>query len=389
MSGSAPQLRARSGRPGLIAAALVLVLLVPVGFLFLQAYDSVTDRRSATAREVDGVAYLRALGHLSFTVADAQAAAVAGRDADRDALATAVAQVAAVDERLGNDLRTHERWTGVRAKIESVRGAPPADPEAALIAYREVSDLLLALYAKVRDESGLVHDPDADAYHLLEGVASNLPAAVIAAGRLADLAVLAPKRAEGTQPATFADTALARVTLVTASSRLVDGLRSAADDTESRTLSGNLLSSLDRFQLAIEEVISGAGQAGLPAADPSIIVIDRAEVQAAASELSSSIFNEVDGLLRARDDELGRERMLLLGAAAVALVLAVLAVVVLTMGARSARVSDRLAARAPTTPPDDPGGPRARTGPAAPDEPGAWAPQPIGAARWERSGAAR
>ena len=61
----------------------------------------------------------------------------------------------------------------------------------ALGAYQEVTDLLLALYGKVRDESGLVHDPDADAYQLQESVGANLPIAVIAAGRLADLAVFA------------------------------------------------------------------------------------------------------------------------------------------------------------------------------------------------------
>ena len=116
MSGSAPQFRARTARPSVLAAALVLVLLVPVGFLFFQAYDSVNDRRAATEREIEGVAYLRALGHLTFTIADAQAAAVAGRRADQDAVSAAVSQVAAADDRYGDALLTHDRWTGVRAQ---------------------------------------------------------------------------------------------------------------------------------------------------------------------------------------------------------------------------------------------------------------------------------
>ena len=78
MSGTTPQqFRVRTARPTVLAAALVLVLLVPVSFLFFQSYDSVNDRRTATQREIQGVAYLRALGHLTFTITDAQAAAVA------------------------------------------------------------------------------------------------------------------------------------------------------------------------------------------------------------------------------------------------------------------------------------------------------------------------
>ena len=387
MSGSAPQFRARTARPSVLAAALVLVLLVPVGFLFFQAYDSVNDRRAATEREIEGVAYLRALGLLTFTITNAQAARVAGNGADQDAVSAAVSQVAAADERYGDALRTHDRWTGVRARIDSIRSDPRGDTPTNLGAYQEVTDLLLALYGKVRDESGLVHDPDADAYQLQESVGANLPVAVIAAGRLADLAAFSSTQPAAQQLAAVSDIALARVMLTYSAGRLVEGLRAASDDTESRTLGGNVLSSLDNFQLNTQELLSAAGQAGLPASDVSLIVVQRAEVQKAARELSSTILNEVDRLLDARRDALSRDRLLVLAAGILALLLALLAILVLALAARTARVNARLAARASA--PDEALS-RQRTAGVPPEDQAAWGPARAGSvARWERSGAAR
>ena len=387
MSGFAPPLRARTARPTVLAAALVLVLLVPVGFLFFQSFDSVNDRRTATQREIQGVAYLRALGHLTFTITDAQAAAVSGRLVDQDKVAAAVSQVAAVDDRYGDALRTHDRWTGVRARIDSIRSDPRGDRATGLSAYQEVTDLLLGLYGKVRDESGLVHDPDADAYQLQESAGANLPIAVVAAGRLADNSVYVSGLPEEERPAVLPNIALARVTLTYSASRLVEGLRTASDDTESRTLGGNLLSTLDRFQLTTQALLSVSGQAGLPASDPSIIAVQRAEVQKASGELSATILNEADRLLDSRRDALSRDRLLLLAAGILALLLALLAVAVLALGARTARVNARLAARASAP---EPTPVRQRPGGGPSEDRTAWGPARAGAvAQRERSGAAR
>jgi hypothetical protein len=387
MSGFAPQFRTRTARPTVLAAVLVLVLLVPVGFLFLQSYDSVNDRRTATQREIEGVAYLRALGHLTFTITNAQAASVAGRGADQDAVSAAVSQVAAADDRYGDTLRTHDRWSGVRARIDSIRSDPRGDSATALSAYQEVTDLLLGLYGKVRDESGLSHDPDADAYQLQESVGANLPIAVIAAGRLADLNAYSSTLPQAQQLAALPDLAMARVTLTYSSNRLIDGLRAASDDTESRTLGGNVLSTLDRFQLTTQELLAAAGQVGQPSADASLVVLRRADVQKAAGDLSTTILNEVDRLLEARRDALTRDRWLLLAAGALALLLAVLAIVVLVLAARTARANARLAARASA--PDE-RLPRQRTTGGPPQDPAAWGPARVGSvAQRERSGAAR
>ncbi|HTF07455.1 MAG TPA: hypothetical protein VK659_04700, partial [Asanoa sp.] len=192
MTRSAPRSRARSVALSVLLSVLVVALLVPTGVLFAQNWRDQGDRASATARELDGVAYLRSLQQVAFAVVDAQSATVARQPVSRDAIVVAVQQADATDARLGGRLRTTERWNGIRSRLDTLRATPTAsDPTQTTAAYREVGDLVLALYAKVRDESGLSHDPDADAFHLQSSAAGELPIAVIAAGRLADAALLA------------------------------------------------------------------------------------------------------------------------------------------------------------------------------------------------------
>ncbi|GIF48927.1 hypothetical protein DFJ67_2681 [Asanoa ferruginea] len=409
MTRSAPRSRARSGALSVLLSILVVALLVPTGVLFSQNWRTLGDRASATSRELDGVAYLRSLQQVAFAVVDAQSATVSGEPVSRDAIVVAVQQADATDAQLGGRLRTTERWNGIRSRLETLRAAPAAaDPTQTIAAYREVGDLLLALYAKVRDESGLSHDPDGDAFHLQSSAAGELPIAVIAAGRLADAAVLAlaARTATAGQPGTPAtqqklfevvsELAAQRVTVQNASNRLVDDLRSAVDSTESRTLGSNLLSRLDRYQRTADLVLALFAQAGAgsnaTAADKSRIGPARAGLQAAAGELSSTILNEVERLLTTRADATDRDRLLTGGAALVAVLLAVGFFLAYFLGGR----------RRPTAP----AGPFPEAGPAnpdalPPDEPTSWPTvAPItgapyqgasqqNATQWERSGATR
>jgi len=380
-----------------LLSTLVVALLVPTGVLFAEAWRAAGERARATALETDGVAYLRSLQGVAFAVADAQSAAVSGKPAPRDAITAAVRETDATDERLGATLRTTERWTGVRERLEALRDNPPADPSQALTAFREVGDLVLALYAKVRDRSGLVHDPDADAFHLQSGAAGDLPVAVISAGRLSDIVVLAAgarAATPGTTPPAadperqldlVARLAAERVTMVDAATRLVDNLRSAVDNTQSRTLGGNLLSRLDRFQRAADIVAAIAGQIdGSAGGDPSRVVLARAELQAAAGELSSAILTEVEGLLDTRAGGIDRTRLFTGGAAAAAVLLVAGFLAALFLSGRPRQDAEAPATPAPPPAPGDAGLPRRtpvalRAGPDPIDQ----------IAQWERSGAPR
>jgi len=358
-----------------LLSILVFALLVPTGLLFAQTWRDTGDRARATALELDGVAYLRSLQQVALALNHAQSAAVTGTPAPPNELTVAVEQAAATDARLGSRLRTTDRWNGVRARIDSLRDNTPADPVQALAAFREVGDLVLALYAKVRDQSGLVHDPDDDAFHLQNSAAGELPVAVISAGRLADIAMLAavaqqprpgqPPADPNQQLTLVAGLAAERATLLDASTRLVEDLRSAVDSTESRTLGSNLLSRLDRFERATDVVDAISGQVdGTATGDPSRIVLARAEIQSAMAELSTTILTEVEHLLNARADSLDDARLRAGGAAGAAVLLTICFLLLLFLSGPSTK---------------------------APPPPVEAAPAPVTtpAIEWERSGAAR
>ncbi|WP_159079287.1 MULTISPECIES: hypothetical protein [unclassified Plantactinospora] len=323
---------------------LAVALLIPVGVLFSSAWRSNDDRLAGTERERHGVEYLRALGQVTLALVDAQSGAVAGRAAAAAALRTAVEQTSAIDVRYGAELRTSERWAGLHAKIEALPDRPPGNPQDAYTVYTETTDLLLALYAKVRESSGLIRDPDSDSYHLQDAVAEELPEALVAAGRLADRSVLASGRPRGDRLRTASELALARADVLGPTADLVDNLRSAVESTASRTLGGNLLSRLDGYQRAVEDLATLTRDSTAP--NPIQVGAARASAQLAGSGLATIILTELDILLRERADARVDERRIIVGALvlAVLLVLAVAALPVLA--ARAAARAGRAPAEA-------------------------------------------
>jgi hypothetical protein len=306
----------------LLRPLLVFALLIPVGVLFGQAWQGQSDRLSFAAKERHGIEYLTTLGQVTTALTDAQSAAVAGRAVDRAAVARAVDATTAVDDRLGEELRTSERWSGLRVKIEALASVPPGDKARVYDAYGEVTDLLLALYGKVRENSQLIRDPEADTYFLQDGAAEELPESVIAAGKFADLVVVAAARPAAERAAATADLTVARGSVLDPAADLADGLQSAVDSTESRTLGGNLLSRLDRFRRSMDGLAASAGSLDGRSPLPPTDRLDtaRVEVQSAASELSNAILAELDVLIADRQSSIRTERILSL----VALALAVL-----------------------------------------------------------------
>jgi hypothetical protein len=410
MTRATPRVRARSGASAALLSALVVALLVPTCVLFANAWGNADHRRAATQRERDGVTYLRSLNGVLFALADAQSAAVDGRPIQTNQLSAAVKQAAATDERLGGRLGTQERWTELRSKIEGLQSDRPPSPVAVLSGYTAINDLILALYAKVRDRSGLDHDPDSDAFHLQETVAAGLPNGVIAAGTVADLVVVVQTMSPASTTAPLppgmtaaqvqsliglltVQTQSARAVLAATARDMVDDLRAAVDATESRTLGGNLLSRLDRFQQTADRIASTTTIApGTPLADKSVVPIARSEMRTAASDLATTIISEVDGLLQKRLDAIDRERLIITGSAGAAILLAVCALIVLIVSSRRRRPDPLLEPTIGTPAAPYPAG-RALT---ADDRP--WGPDvvvspyqegPEAISRWERSGASR
>ncbi|MGS2613162.1 hypothetical protein ACVCAH_01300 [Micromonospora sp. LZ34] len=392
MTVPAPQARRRPSAPArLLPPLLVVALLAPVVLLVGLTWRHTDDDRALAARERLGVTYLAALAPVTDALVDAQSAAVAGRPAPGEALTRAVEAAATVDARIGRELRSQERWAGLRAKLEALRDRPPADPEAAFAAYGEATALLLDLHRKVRESSGLVRDPGADSFFLQDGVGQDLPVAVVATGRLADLTTLAARRPATERLRTATELASLRVAALTPAGDLVTDLRAAVDSTESTDLGPTVLTPLDTYQRAVEALAAASTPADRTGVvDPAQVAAARLNAQSAATQLQPVIHAELDTLLAGRVDALDRDRRLALGAAGLALLLLGTLGGMLLAAARRAR---RRSAEAR----------RAREGSGVPPESDAWRPpagprpdeprplQPVGpeAAQWGPVDAAR
>ncbi|KAB1902442.1 hypothetical protein F8279_25665 [Micromonospora sp. AMSO1212t] len=363
MTVPASRVRRRPAVPGrTLALVLVLALLAPLGLIFVQAERDFADDHDLASRERLGVRYLRALGPITDALVEAQAIAVAEGAVSRASLAAAIERVAEVDNAVGDELRTHERWAGLRAKLESLPDRGIGDPEAAYRAYGEASDLLLALYRKVRESSGLIRDPRSDSFFLQDGIGGDLPTATVLAGRLVDLARLSAKRPAAERARVGAELAELRVSALGPATDLVADLRSAVDSSESTDLGANVLTPLDTYQRSLETFAvysaPGAGRAA-----PGTDQLTRAGISAqnAAKQLRTVILDQLDALLRERLDALERDRLLgrIAAGAALALIAGIVALHVAALRrdrsrATPARREPAEAASPPTVHPEPP-----------------------------------
>ncbi|MFI9641644.1 hypothetical protein ACIG87_16530 [Micromonospora sp. NPDC051925] len=320
MTVPASRVRRRPRTPGrLLPLLLATALLLPVAFLVVQGHRLLDADRELAERERLGVEYLRALGPVTEALVDAQTAAVAGRPASRDALDRAVEQAATVDSRIGEELRSTERWAGLRAKLEGLPSRSLTDPEAAFTAYGEVTDLLLALHGKVRETSGLIRDAGSDSYFLQDGVGEEMPEAVVAAGRLVDLAVLTQQRPAAEQARSLAELATLRFAALQPAGDLVDDLQAVVDTSESADIGAGVLTPLDTYQRAIEAMGALSQPTGrTQTVDLTKLASARSQAQNAARQLQPVILDELDRLLQQRIDQLDGDDLLILGAGGVA-----------------------------------------------------------------------
>ncbi|WP_067509933.1 hypothetical protein [Actinoplanes sp. TFC3] len=306
---------------------MTLLILAPVGVLFARVWSDVSDRRDSTELERKGVEYLVGLTPLVSALAETQSSALSGVAQAPPALGTAVDGVAAVDQRLGVELGTHDRWTGLRQKIEQLP-TQTGDPLTVFQAHVEVTDLTLALYETVQDKSHLFKDPDNDLSHLQQAVAVDLPGAVVQVSRMGDLSRLVAA-ANAQQQAQLAPQFGASVIEVNnAVEDLTDNLQSAVDDTTSATLSGDLVAGLDSFRRGVESLTRGANPGGAPNA--ATMAIAQSQLQTSLANLSTITTREMGRLLDKRLDDLDTRVVEAIAAAAIA-VLLVLAALLLRL----------------------------------------------------------
>ncbi|WP_412737961.1 hypothetical protein [Krasilnikovia sp. MM14-A1259] len=307
---------------------------MPAGCLFAWVWNDNQDRRDNTQRERQGVEYLAALAPLVSGLAEAESSALQGVAAPPGSLTTAVTNVSAVDARLGAELGTRERWTALRDKIgkfKTVKG----DAEAIYQAHVEVSDLALALYTAVQNESGLLRDPDNDVSHLQHALALDLPNTVVQVSRMGDLALLVAA-ADPARKALLSPQFGASVEFVNAAvDNLTDNLQAAVDNTNSKTLSGNLVTTLDQFRRGVEALTRGANPGGAP--NPATMATAQAQLQSSLSGLSGVVARETTNLLDDRLDAADLRNAGILTAGGALLLLTLVASVFQLTGRRGRR----------------------------------------------------
>lgn len=375
------------GRTGIVVRMLrtimTFIVLVSLSVLFWMVRQSTNQNEQFATLERDGVAYVNTLVSVELALAEYQTTVLTGEATSEEKLTRAIDAAAAIDVRYGDVLRTHERWAELRAKIEALP-TEKGDVDTTYSSFGETTDLLLALVEKVRTNSQLIRDPDADTYFLQDAAAQELPEAIIAAGGLADLAIITSDKTVTEQSSALADLLSTSSSLASNATDLSSNLRETIDATESQTLGENLLSPLDRFRQAVDVLIPSAVsiQGRALAIDPAQVTANRAEVMAAAEALSAAMLTETDQLLVTRLDSLGNEMMLSIGTVALA-ALALLAPPVIWFVRR----------RKPgAVPPQNPGpDPRpARELPGQPFQASMLSSEQISAiAAWEQSGATR
>ena len=331
-SGSVIRAVSRRPRDVLLRVLLTIGLAAPATALYAGLDGRLDEQRAGAARELLGVQYLHALQPLAAALGQAESAAVTGDSAATRtaaaALDAAVADVATVDERIGDELGTRARWRDVRTRIAAL----PDDGEARSVypSYRDVSELLRALTTRVGDLSGLTNDAQTDAYNLHRAVTADLPDLMLAAGRLSDVSVIGAGTGTGTGAGTkvadLADLiALHRQTTAIAG-QLDEDLQAAASSTPeglpTTTVHGALevvRTELGRFLAAADTVIDGE----VKPAEAAAVTAARAKLATASATLSGTIFDELQTLLGNRRDAASRGRTLSLVALMVAVVLAV------------------------------------------------------------------
>lgn len=310
------------------------------GVAVLVAYSVTLERLLANvgadvsfaSAERDGDAYLRPLVTLLAVTADAQSAAVAGRQVDGTRLTEARTAVAAVDARYGASLRTTTRWNDLARRLDAVTGAAPTGADA-YARYSAVIDLELALVAAVGDASNLILDPQLDVYYVMDSVLLRLPGLVVSAGRVSDLNRLAggasiTDKGLGVQRQQAVEaTRTERLNLAGLAGGVDTGLRKSFGTTRSRTLGPALLARLDRLRDATSRIAPPAQALGADLRTPSPQDDEtvRRLVRDAALALEASALDELDTLLRTRIDGLAAQRRLVIGAGSAAGALLLLA----------------------------------------------------------------
>lgn len=297
---------------------MVITLAVPFIIAVSLMWTHTGEELADTNSERQGVTYLRPLVRLLAAAADQQSLDVTGTPSNGGALSAAIQDVTKVDAALGEALGVHDRWADVQQQLNELIGSPPA-ASSAYRSFGQVIDLIVALIEAVGDRSTLVLDPDLDSYYLKDVTVTRLPAILVSSGRLVDRASVASAASaaavtRAVEVAVFADQ-------IRQQSAILDvSMRKSFAATRTSTVTGALVSALDKFGDAVTSLAPPTAGFGGITGDAGRLRADRGRVRDTALVLEEVALAQLDVLLQARADEYTGQRRLTGGAVTVALV---------------------------------------------------------------------
>ena len=174
---------------------LALTMLLPTTMLMLHAISGNWQLRTATQTELHGLALSDPLGQLlhdTQRLRDGTRRAAAGDHGLRKLRDERARMVAASIDRFEQQLAAHPQvdlkdgWTALRPQLLAISTAAAAGPPAADLAAQSAAiQGLLSLGLLNGERAGLVYDPEARAYHLIDLLVNTVPPTLEALAMLA------------------------------------------------------------------------------------------------------------------------------------------------------------------------------------------------------------
>jgi diguanylate cyclase (GGDEF)-like protein len=277
-----------------------LVLLIPLGFVANAFVRLQSDQSAFSAKERSGVAYMAPLVELTANVVEDRHIAVT-TGGKGGAIDRGIAAVDAVDRRLASTLGTVAAWPATRGLVLAAEEATgPANSRFA--SYNAAVDSLTALIVHVGDESNLTLDPDLDTYYLMDTLQFRLPILLDAAGRSADLAVLATGRPAGATTDVLIELGLTNGVLTTTRATIAHAVATVAAKSADADVRLGTVANFRRMDAATAALATDL-TAAVKDRRPGRVRADASDaVRATAARFAAQAATALDGLLKVRID---------------------------------------------------------------------------------------
>jgi methyl-accepting chemotaxis protein len=292
-----------------VAVVLAVGFVLPCVYLALQGSSYNSSLANFTSNERVGILYLRPLNALIIALSNGESAAVRDEPVNTAGIRAAVSNVNVADAAYGSRLATQERWSDLRQRIAALIAGRETG-QRAFTDYSNITDLAVALVTETGDTSNLILDPGQDSYHIVVAAMVDATSVLVNSGQMADLVWLASKLAPKDTTQAEGRVLAARDQVAQAAADIDTNVQTAFEATQSTTLAARLAAPLDQFRTAISGFapVTSLAELSVNLSAPLPIYAARAQVESTGSRLQATMFDQLDQLLQARQDELHRQR---------------------------------------------------------------------------------